>query len=114
MEEEYSIENDPNLMEAINHFAKESQNESYKYKFIEIMREMQHTNVVSMKNLNIIDKKFKCPIIDKIIKASDLYLGVEINNKEELKHYIGGEGRGKSKTYKLDFDNLRKAIISMW
>ena len=37
MDQEYKLEDDFILMESINHFAKFANNESYKYKFIEIM-----------------------------------------------------------------------------
>ena len=35
IKDEYTIENDYPLMESINHYAKISNNDDYKYKFIE-------------------------------------------------------------------------------
>ena len=38
IKDEYTIENDYPLMESINHYAKISNNDDYRYKFIEIMK----------------------------------------------------------------------------
>ena len=41
IKDEYTIENDYPLMESINHYAKISNNDDYRYKFIEIMKRIE-------------------------------------------------------------------------
>lgn len=46
IKDEYTIENDYPLMESINHYAKISNNDDYRYKFIEIMKRIEAEDVV--------------------------------------------------------------------
>ena len=51
MEDKYKIENDYPLMESINHYAKISNREDYKYKFIEIMKRIEAEDIVFLSDL---------------------------------------------------------------
>ena len=113
MDQGYKLEDDSSLMASINHFAKLANNESYKYKFIEIMNQMEHEDVIFLPHLIFLEKEFNCPIRDQLVKGSGFYLGVEISKTSELNRFLG-RGRGKTKAYKLTFNTLRKAINAMW
>lgn len=112
MEEEYILEEDYSLMESINHYAHLANKEDYKYKFIEIIKRIEHDDVVFLADLKLLEKEFKCPIRTQILKAPTVYLGigvVGINSISDINHFLG-----KGKGCKLDFNGLRKAINSTW
>ena len=113
MDKEYNIEDDCPLMMSIDHFVKLSNNENYKYKFIEIMRRVEYEDVVFLTDLILLEKEFNCPIRAELIKGSEYYFGVEISKKSELNRFLG-RGRGKTKAYKLTFNVLRNAINATW
>lgn len=112
MEEEYQIENDSNLMGSINHYVKISNNESRKFKFVELMKRVKLEDVVFIKDLKLIEREFNCPIIAKLIIGSEIYLGEQIARFSEINRFLG-KRTGRYKDCKLDFDHLRKAIIAM-
>ena len=58
MTEEYILEEDYPLMESINHYARLANKEDYKYKFIEIMKRIEHDDVVFLGLLDIVGKAF--------------------------------------------------------
>ena len=91
IKDEYTIENDYPLMESINHYAKISNNDDYKYKFIEIMKRIETEDVVFLSDLLLLETEFKCPI--------RVQLGRRI---------------GKNRDRKLDFNHLRNAINATW
>jgi len=113
MDENYKIETDIPLMQSIDHFAKLANKEDYKYKFIEIMKRIEYEDVVFLNDLKLLENEFKCPIRIQLVKGSIYYLGAEITKITELNRFLG-RGRGKSKSYKLDFNRLRNAINAIW
>ena len=58
MTEEYILEEDYPLMESINHYARLANKEDYKYKFIEIMKRIEHDDVVFLGLLDVVRKAF--------------------------------------------------------
>ena len=78
MTEEYILEEDYPLMESINHYARLANKEDYKYKFIEIMKRIEHDDVVFLADLKLLEKEFKCPIRTQILKAPKVYLGIGV------------------------------------
>lgn len=113
MEREYILEDDYPLTESIKHYAKISNREDYKYKFIEIMNRMASEDIVYLADLKLIEKEFKCPVRKQIVRGSVWYLGCEINNITELNRSFG-ERRGKWKNYKIGFNTIRSAINATW
>nr|WP_320058205.1 hypothetical protein [uncultured Bacteroides sp.] len=113
MSEEYIFEDDYPLTESINHYAKLSNNEDYKYKFIEIMQRIASEEVVYIADLKLLEKEFKCPIRAQLTKGSGCYLGVEISKLSELNRFLGRR-IGKYKDCKLGFNRLRNAINATW
>lgn len=109
MENEYKLEDDLPLMESINHFVALSGKEDYKYKFIEILKRIEYEEVVYSEDLTLIEKEFKCPIRDQLVKYSRVYLGCDITKKSELNRFLGPPNK-KSKVNKLSFNRLRSAI----
>lgn len=109
MDENYKIETDIPSMQSIEHFAKIANKEDYKYKFIEIMKRIEYEDIVFPYDFKILEKEFNCPIRAQLVKGSIYYLGTEITKVSELNCFLG-RVRGKSKTYKLDFNRLRNAI----
>ena len=112
MTEEYILEEDYPLMESINHYARLANKEDYKYKFIEIMKRIEHDDVVFLADLKLLEKEFKCPIRTQILKAPKVYLGigvVGINRISDINNFLG-----KCKGCKLDFNGLRNAINATW
>lgn len=113
MEGEYILEDDYPLTASINHYAKLSNNEDYKYKFIEIMQRIASDDIVYLADLKILEREFKCPIRTQLVKASGWYLGVQISKISELNSFLGRR-IGKYKDYKLGFNSLRNAINATW
>ena len=58
MTEEYILEEDYPLMESINHYARLANKEDYKYKFIEIMKRIEHDDVVFLGLLDVMQQAF--------------------------------------------------------
>lgn len=112
MEKEYILEEDLPLMQSIDHFAKLANKEDYKYKFIEILKQIESNDIVYLKDLMLIEKEFKCPIRDQLVKGSGFYLGCEITKKSELNRFLGSP-RGKN-VNKLSFNRLRNAIVALY
>lgn len=113
MEEKYILEDDYPLTESINHYAKLSNKENYKYKFIEIMKRIASEDIVYLADLRLIEKEFNCPIRAQLIKGSGWYLGIEISKISEINCFLGRR-IGKYKNYKLGFNRLRNAINATW
>jgi len=109
MEDKYKIENDYPLMESINHYAKISNREDYKYKFIEIMKRIEAEDIVFLSDLKLLEKEFNCPIRAQLVKGSGYYLGEQITQISEINRFLGRR-IGKYKDYKLDFNHFRNAI----
>lgn len=110
MEDEYQIENDYPMMESINYYAKISNNENYKYKFIEIIKRIAVEDIVFLSDLKLLEKEFKCPIRERLVKGSVFYLGEQITQISELNRFLGRK-IGKYKNCKLGFNRFRNAII---
>lgn len=109
MGEEYEIEDDYPLMESINYYAKISNHENYKYKFIEIMKRIEAENIVFLADLKLLETEFKCPIRAQLVKGSGFYLGEQITQISEVNRFLGRR-IGKYKDCKLGFNRLRNAI----
>lgn len=107
---EYDLENDFPLMKAIEYFVKLSNNENYKYKFIEIIKRIAYEDIVFLSDLMLLEKEFKCPIRKQLIKGSSFYLGSEIKTLAGLNRYLG---EGNVKSEKLCFNRLRNAIVAL-
>lgn len=112
MGNEYIIENDYPLMESINYYAKTSNREDYKYKFIEMIKRIEAEDIVFLSDLKLLEKEFKCPIRKQLIKGSGYYLGEQITQISELNRFLGRR-IGKYKGCKLDFERFRKAICAL-
>lgn len=110
MEDEYVVENDYPMMESINHYAKISNNENYKYKFIEIVKRIAVEDIVFLSDLKLLEKEFKCPIRDRLVKGSGYYLGEQITHISEINRFLGRR-IGKYRYCKLGFNRFRNAII---
>ena len=113
MTNEYQIENDITLMQSIDHFAKLANNENSKYKFIEIMKRIESDDIVFIDDLKLLETEFNCPIRKQLVKASGYYLGIEISKISELNKYCGN-GKGRSKAFKLTYNALVKAINALY
>ena len=85
IKDEYTIENDYPLMESINHYAKISNNDDYRYKFIEIMKRIEAEDVVFLSDLLLLETEFKCPIRVQLVKGSVFYLREQISRISEVK-----------------------------
>ena len=110
MEREYKIEDDYPMMETIDHYAKISNNEDYKYKFIEIIKRIEVEDVVFLSDLKLLETEFKCPIRDRLVRGSGYYLGEQITHISEINRFLGRR-IGKYKDCKLGFNRFRNAII---
>lgn len=110
MEDEYQIENDYPMMETINHYAKVSNNENYKYKFIEIIKRIAVEDIVFLSDIKLLEKEFKCPIRAQLVKGSSYYLGEQITHISEVNRFLGRR-IGKYKDCKLGFNRFRNAIV---
>lgn len=73
------------------------------------MKRIKHGDVVCLTDLKLLEKEFKCPIRTQILRASIIYLGVEINSISEISRFLG-----KGKGDKLGFNGLRKVINATW
>jgi hypothetical protein len=103
------IEDDTLLMQAIDYYAKLSRQENYTYKFIEIMKNSQKDDVVYIKDVQLLEKIFRCPIRQTLIKLSAYYLGTEITSFSECNRFLG---HGKKGAYKINYQTLRSVIIN--
>lgn len=112
MEREYKIEDDLPLMESISHFAHIACKEELVYKFIEILKRIEMSDVVYLQDLTFIEKEFKCPTRNQLVKGSVYYLGCEIIKKTELNRFLGVSKRNN--VVKLSFNKLRNAINALW
>lgn len=110
MEDTYQIENDYLMMESINHYAKISNNENYKYKFIEIIKRIAVEDVVFLSDIKLLEKEFKCPIRNRLVEGSVLYLEEQITRISEINRFLGRR-IGKYKDYKIGFTQFRNVII---
>lgn len=110
MDDEYQVENDYPMMESINYYAKISNNENYKYKFIEIIKRIAVEDIVFLSDLKLLEKEFKCPIRERLVKGAGFYLGEQITQISEINRFLGRR-IGKYKNCKLGFNRLRNAII---
>ena len=113
IKDEYTIENDSPLMESINHYAKISNNDDYRYKFIEIMKRIEAEDVVFLSDLLLLETEFKCPIRVQLVKGSVFYLREQISRISEVNRFLGRR-IGKNRDRKLDFNHLRNAINATW
>ena len=110
MEDEYQIENDYLMMDSINHYAKISNNENYKYKFIEIVKRVAVENIVYLSDIELLEKEFKCPIRYRIVKGSGFFLKEQITKISEINRFLGRR-TGKYKDCKIGFNHFRNAIV---
>lgn len=76
-------------MESINHYAKISNNDDYKYKFIEIMKRIETEDVVFLSDLLLLETEFKCPIRVQLVKGSVFYLREQISRISEVNRFLG-------------------------
>ena len=113
IKDEYTIENDYPLMESINHYAKISNNDDYRYKFIEIMKRIEAEDVVFLSDLLLLETEFKCPIRVQLVKGSVFYSREQISRISEVNRFLGRR-IGKNRDRKLDFNHLRNAINATW
>lgn len=120
MEEEYDdyeVESDSPLCEALNFYLKRSKNEDKRYKVIEILRQAAHSDTICLADVITLEKLLDFSIRGYILKHTGNYLpGIEdeVNTISDVNKYIrkqiGIDLKRNSKYPKITYSIIRCVI----